>query len=501
MAAVDIGRLRLRGPPHLAARTAFLIEDACRTAIPDSERLILVRRLDLGRSGARENEHPAAVRRAYDAATAGAVHGGGEDRAGANCVWFASRAEARRLLLEALLAGRRPQAWYWRLAVPGWSGQSLTQWLEREVAAALDAQDDAPDLVEIVTMAVEAGAIDVLLNALGGPSVLPALDALPVPFDTNGEAPSLGRPGPEGRSLLDSRETVVRLRGRLPAVLVRSAEAVVRRMGFGHKAATRLLERLLVKASPSLSLSPALLRELTGAYGELIFPHASEAARPSPRSEEGAVRRSAKRLPAESAADSSEAIVPVEPRPSVRRAARAAKTGTADLAPAPAPVADAGAEASPLRLLDELRSPAAGLWLVLPSLIRMGFREWLAARPEILCADPGFALIRAIARHHCIAGNDPALLPVEPNEDPSPDWALLWRAGLDRWLRRRTHIPLARLVWRSGWIRLDEQRLVVRFAPGHADIRLRRRALDVDPGWTDWLGLSVRYAFADRAAP
>jgi len=36
------------------------------------------------------------------------------------------------------------------------------------------------------------------------------------------------------------------------------------------------------------------------------------------------------------------------------------------------------------------------------------------------------------------------------------------------------------------------------FPPAAADIRLRRHALDVDPGWTDWLGLAVRYLYAER---
>jgi hypothetical protein len=39
----------------------------------------------------------------------------------------------------------------------------------------------------------------------------------------------------------------------------------------------------------------------------------------------------------------------------------------------------------------------------------------------------------------------------------------------------------------------------VRFRLDQADIALRRRALDVDPGWVDWLGLEVTYAYRDEA--
>ena len=79
-----------------------------------------------------------------------------------------------------------------------------------------------------------------------------------------------------------------------------------------------------------------------------------------------------------------------------------------------------------------------------------------------------------------------------------PDGRASWRIGLDRWLERRARIKLARLVWRPGWLRVTDERLIVRFPPAAADIRLRRRALDVDPGWTDWLGLAVRYLYAER---
>jgi hypothetical protein len=121
MPSIGINRLRLRGPPHQAARSTFLIEDACRTELPDSEKLVLIRRLELGRDvTAREPaERTAAVRRAYEQATRDSRHGGSDAGANANCVWFASRGEARLLLLRLLLTGRRAErGWYWRWPSP-----------------------------------------------------------------------------------------------------------------------------------------------------------------------------------------------------------------------------------------------------------------------------------------------------------------------------------------------------------------------------------------------
>jgi hypothetical protein len=58
-------------------------------------------------------------------------------------------------------------------------------------------------------------------------------------------------------------------------------------------------------------------------------------------------------------------------------------------------------------------------------------------------------------------------------------------------VRRRVHD----LVNRPGELGWDEFRIDIRFPVADADLALRRRALDRDPGWTDWLGLSIRYHF------
>jgi hypothetical protein len=81
------------------------------------------------------------------------------------------------------------------------------------------------------------------------------------------------------------------------------------------------------------------------------------------------------------------------------------------------------------------------------------------------------------------------------------DWAAAitaWRVGLDRWLRRTARVKLAEVVRRRGGVLLAGDRLDVRFPLAAADIRLRRHALDLDPLWTPWLGLAVRYHFQDQ---
>lgn len=495
-----MNRLRLRGPPERAAKAAFLIEEACRTGLPASDRLILIRRLDLGRgvTAGRQAERGYALRRVYDKATRGARHGGDDGAAAANCVWFESRAEARRLLLRALLAGRRPAGWFWRLAVPEWQDGSLADWLARSLPAAA-ADEEGGDFLELVALAVEGGAAEAIIEALarnpgtGGVGDRPRPEPPP-----RHRAETAGTAGPPPRPafIADPDASLERLRAGLDVALVAATEKLARRLGPASRPATLLLERLLVRASPPLSLSRTLLDRLVRAYAEALSApvrRLQPEAGPAP-----AIRRPGEaRLPMSAVAERTVKSEAAAASARARTRERQSPRSSPSRAEGPVP-----REPPPLaaRRSAEIASPAAGLWLVIPSLIRLGWREWLADRPDLLATDPGRLLLRTIAAHHRVPPDDPALAPLAFDQAgfAPPGWARLWRTALDRWLRRRAGVGLSHLVWRPGWLRFADDRLTVRFPLAAADIRLRRRALDVDPGWTDWLGLSVRYAFAER---
>jgi hypothetical protein len=152
----------------------------------------------------------------------------------------------------------------------------------------------------------------------------------------------------------------------------------------------------------------------------------------------------------------------------------------------------------------ELASSAAGLFLALVPLIRLGWREWLAGRPDWLLYQPGTRLLQAIAEHHRVPASDAvwSVLPEFDRETEAPaelEAALaLWRKGLDGWLRRTARLTLAELVVRRGWLLPGPDTTIVRFPLDGIDIRLRRRALDSDPGWVDWLGHAYRFVYRDR---
>jgi hypothetical protein len=144
-----------------------------------------------------------------------------------------------------------------------------------------------------------------------------------------------------------------------------------------------------------------------------------------------------------------------------------------------------------------LYSPHAGLWLVVPSLAVLGFPEWLEQRPALLGENPGGQLLHEIARYHRIAPDDPVLAIISefPSRHPPSEWPRMWRHGLDRWLRRTVRRRLHDLVNRPGELDCGESSLTVHYPAAAADLALRRKALDRDPGWTEWLGLAVRYNF------
>ncbi|HEY1606389.1 MAG TPA: hypothetical protein VGF77_12420 [Allosphingosinicella sp.] len=495
MADVAVRRLRIGGPPERAPLAAFFVEDGCRTALPDSERLVLLRRLLLPAAAAQRHAFArnAAIAKAWQAATARARHGAADGAGDSECVWFANREEARGLLLALLLAGRHPNGWFWRLAVPEWEELPLASFVRRLVAAAL-AKDDGAALPALALQIVEAGRADLLIEALAGSGPAPQFAGRPSMPPTAPASAHADAASAETRPAAAAAAHVAKLRARLPYPLRDAVEALARRLGPRTPAARRLLETLLLRASPDLRLARARLGTFVLAYADFVAGEMrAEASDPS--SITIAVPQQARE----------EVRAPIQP-PGAREEILRGPPADPPLESTDATAADAPRKAEEERAEDQRDAPIealfsanAGLWLVLPALIRLGWREWLLDRPDLIGTDPGRTLISALAAHHRVAFDDPALAPLALAEPPpAPVWAEAWRRALGRAFRRSGRINLARLIAKPGRISWAEERLVVRFPLAAIDLRLRRRALDVDPGWVDWLGFSIRYLYSDE---
>jgi len=497
MPQIEVRRLRYRGEASFAGRVEQAVGDALRTETSDDGRLILVRQFALGRIGAGERGAQRAAAKAWRDLVGGARHGGESGAEAANCVWFASPAEARALILRELARGRTPFAWFWALAVPDWRRMTLAQYLDHRLAGAL-ADPWGEALAELVEEALAADTAEALATAIlakipPGASTL-AMPATPPPPESGG-APCAQSDPAQPDAVQPDRDTALAVVRTVPAPLLAAIERLATRAG-ALQLIEALAHALVRRLHPALALAPRRLASVSALVIELLRSGASRhaaqpatapphlRAAPSPREE-----------------TNPEPAPPHSPRRDEVHARPEPGTGQADAPPHPSAPEP---EPAPLAPHEERPSAAAGLFLALVPLIRLGWREWLADNPDWLLHQPGARLLRAIAHHHRVSAEDaiwPLLPPIDLTSEPPAELTealALWRKGLDGWLRRNAQLNLAELVLRPGWLLPGPDTTIVRFPLERIDIRLRRLALDSDPGWVDWLGHSYRLVYRDR---
>ena len=497
MARVEVSRLAMACRAQHSAAPRMRLEDALQCEIPDDDRLILIRRMAIsaGGSAPRSGQRQQALRRAWDLATEGARHGSESAAPAANCVWFASEAEAEAVLLDLMLRGCAPVGWFWRLAVPTWRSRPVDDWLPDLARGAILPGCEAK-LIRLIACCANCGAINQLIAAL---QVAAQTDSATVAAKMQEAADSGASSADPGQA--DLAETVATEVLRQFPISVLDALRAVQVSSQGGAAIGAVLRAQVLRASPALAMRPMLLAEIVARTEvRLQSPAAMVATQKVPIKSE----------PSQSARTATSRVEPerkarVKSKPS--GANNQSESSSAALAD---PATGSGHRYVPdeqdqliapdLIVGRALRSDHAGVWLAVPALADIGFRGWLQDRPELLGEHPGARLITAIARHHGCAADDPALsgLPRLDPEEPCPQWAALWRHALDRWLRRTARRRLHDLVQRPGKLLWSDDRLQITFPLTAADIRLRLLALDRDPGWTDWLGLSVRFTFSDE---
>jgi hypothetical protein len=70
-----------------------------------------------------------------------------------------------------------------------------------------------------------------------------------------------------------------------------------------------------------------------------------------------------------------------------------------------------------------------------------------------------------------------------------------WVMAIERWLAVHTELDLATLVRRPAALQCTRTHLDVVLALETADVRVRRAALDLNPGWVAWLGWVVTFHY------
>lgn len=512
MGAADrtVQHLHLRAPSAQAAVHAMhRLEDALRCAsLPDTgERLLLVRRLHLGRLPADLSSQSLSLLIEQRVLAAGGswVHGEHGSAAESPVVFFASRLQAAQAAVRRRAEGRSLTAWFWRPALHG---------------VQIDAGDDEFLHSVIAVQAQESTA----------PASLPALVADIV---AAGHADWLIRHMPEetSRLLLAVSGAQRYVADAMPQPDAYPSAHTLRYVG--RSAAGQSRQMLLPCACPVwlhavLRAAQWLPEAMLDASGRVVRtePIASDAAAPlldadsvPPHGRERRVERTAQVAAAQHphvVAGAAQALPVAAPSP-IDFAAHMA-FGETPLAQTVDPITQPAFDAA-------LPTRAGGLLCLLNVLARLDFADWQAQYPDApLCGlilsqalrrlevpddDAAWALAASLAApptRHARNWQTPALwqdariavVHEEKDAITPAAMAALWLTACRRYLRRVARIGLASLVCRTAQLEWSATHLDTRFALRDTDLRVRRAALDMDPGWLDWLGRVATFHYLQQ---
>jgi hypothetical protein len=139
----------------------------------------------------------------------------------------------------------------------------------------------------------------------------------------------------------------------------------------------------------------------------------------------------------------------------------------------------------------------AGVFFLVPILQRLGFAKFLAARPELLESGFPWRLLWYAATRVGLTPEDPLSRAIETEPMDHADLRA-WLTALRRWSRRELRMGLVALIRRSGRVTVSRTHIDVVFNISQIDLRLRRQAVDVDPGWVPWLGHVLRFHYVNQ---
>jgi hypothetical protein len=151
---------------------------------------------------------------------------------------------------------------------------------------------------------------------------------------------------------------------------------------------------------------------------------------------------------------------------------------------------------------------AAGLYFLLQALRQLGIKDALASHPELAATNFVARILRLLAARSGVPVEDPILWCLDMADAEFPESApahldigalvRLWAVRVRRWCWREGRITAREIVNRDGHVWLTRTDLDVTLPMDHADVRIRRIGLDIDPGWLPWFGRIVRFHYRER---
>jgi len=432
-----VRRLRLACTREEHARHGrVLLEDALRTAsFGDEGRLVLVRRLNLGRVPLRANatQWSRRLEESYERVRPIAVAFGHPAAGRAAAVYFAANYEPWIELARRTIASEPCTEWFWRPALPGWQrGASAEETLRlcfHELATlgglrlTLLLAARVPEILS-VTRSLREEDVATLRQELGR-----AADAPPGKAERK-ELPILPELNP-------AEATLVRQWG-------------ARDLRVRWLAAARLVRFELTRAFPRVApgIMPAQIDAVVRQWRETPRAAAHEVPARAPTRSPPANERRDHPLAAEK-----------------------------DIA-------------------DRFETRAGGVFFAVPLLVRAGLPEFLAALPADSARAWPWHWFELLLRHGRIAADDPmfAALALTSENRPPPQLGR-WLLATNRLALRSAQLSLRGLVNRPARVSVSATHVDVFFRNNEADVRVRRAGLDVDPGWVPWLGRVIAYHF------
>jgi hypothetical protein len=518
MPARHVRRLHIRAEAEQDAQgAATLITDALSTAtmpMSDRGRLIVIRRLPLGRISPRASPASIAlqIERAARDAMAEAVLYDLPSAGSANAVVFPDRSEAIITLARDHARRAVTSEWFWPSVVPGWQtvpGPSR----EERWSVLLDAAHSVPGAAivsaAVVEEAIQAGVEGELLS-----SIPPGQAAKWLRLEGFNSAPRITSTPREQLPELRRTQLVQQWR---------------RQCAPGDDRLIWLVTMLVVKEHPLSAADPSLPARVATALARAGASASVSAQRESSQTirdqlsssvettrvaevrKPGAELDFASRKQVETSEastfedvslDRSAAPGPQIPRPESPVTADLPNTPIESSSPSSteptielAPGEDAFLE-QPRRLHGPFTA-FAGVFFLVPILQRLGFAKFLAARPELLESGFPWRLLWYAATRVGLTPEDPLSRAIETEPMDHADLRA-WLTALRRWSRRELRMGLVALIRRSGRVTVSRTHIDVVFKIPQIDLRLRRQAVDVDPGWVPWLGHVLRFHYVKQ---